>query len=238
MPRKGWSTVQVPDGWLQLIRGPCPQAVKWPTKGPNQKKSHGQGPSPVKSRRTSQVAQPPPAEGQRGHTPEEVISNARARVTKLEVAMAAVGETDPTFGALQEALKKAQSQAQARPVADRIASTKVFIERAKKRVTVCREEVSRAQELFAQAQTKLQSEEQGLVRHVCGLFFRRVRRAEEPLPTAPASFAHELAELQRTTICDPSCSPPEDQASTSDSANSPKTCQVLLSISGGSDTGS
>ena len=143
MPRKGWSTVQVPDGWLQLIRGPT-----------NQKKSHGQGPSPVKSRRTSQVAQPPPAEGQRGPTPEEVISNAHARVTKLEAPMAAVGETDPTFGALQEALKKAQSQVQARPVADPIASTKVFIERAKKRVTVCREEVSRAQELFAQAQTK------------------------------------------------------------------------------------
>ena len=33
MLRRGWSTVQVPDGWLQLIRGPRPQSVKWPTKG-------------------------------------------------------------------------------------------------------------------------------------------------------------------------------------------------------------
>ena len=24
MPRKGWSTVEVPDGWLQIIRGPRP----------------------------------------------------------------------------------------------------------------------------------------------------------------------------------------------------------------------
>ena len=33
MPRKGWSTAQVPDGWLQVIRGPRPQSVKWPAKG-------------------------------------------------------------------------------------------------------------------------------------------------------------------------------------------------------------
>ena len=29
MPRKGWSTVQVPDGWLQIIRGPRPQSSDW-----------------------------------------------------------------------------------------------------------------------------------------------------------------------------------------------------------------
>ena len=54
----------------------------------------------------------------------------KARVTKLEAAMAAVGESDPTFAGLQDALKKAKAQAQVRPVADRIASSKVFIERA------------------------------------------------------------------------------------------------------------
>ena len=26
MPRRGWSTMEVPDGWLQLIRGPCPES--------------------------------------------------------------------------------------------------------------------------------------------------------------------------------------------------------------------
>ena len=30
MPRKGWSTLEVPDGWLQVIRGPRPPAVRWP----------------------------------------------------------------------------------------------------------------------------------------------------------------------------------------------------------------
>ena len=29
MPRKGWTTVEVPDVWLQIIRGPRPPAAKW-----------------------------------------------------------------------------------------------------------------------------------------------------------------------------------------------------------------
>ena len=62
-----------------------------------------------------------------------------------------------------EALKKAQGQAQARPVGDSTVSTKVFIERAKKRVSGGREEVSCEQEALAQAQTQSQSEEQGLI---------------------------------------------------------------------------
>ena len=28
MPRRNWSTVEVPDGWLQLIRGPCPKSER------------------------------------------------------------------------------------------------------------------------------------------------------------------------------------------------------------------
>ena len=56
----------------------------------------------------------------------EVISNARARLTKLEAAMAAVWESNATFSAPQEALKKAQEQAQVRLVEDRIASTEVI----------------------------------------------------------------------------------------------------------------
>ena len=29
MPRKGWSTLEMPDGFLQVIRGPRPRAVRW-----------------------------------------------------------------------------------------------------------------------------------------------------------------------------------------------------------------
>ena len=30
MPRKGWRSVAIPDGWAQVIRGPRPPAAKWP----------------------------------------------------------------------------------------------------------------------------------------------------------------------------------------------------------------
>ena len=71
----------------------------------------------------------------RGHSPlpEEAVSIARGRVVKLEAAMAAVGEADPTFSHLQEALKKAKAQCQVCPVEDRVVATKDFIERAKKK---------------------------------------------------------------------------------------------------------
>ena len=62
-----------------------------------------------------------------------------------------VEESVPSFS-------EAQGQAQVRPVEDKIVSTKVFIERAKKRVTVCREEVSRAQEVLGRLERDLAEE--------------------------------------------------------------------------------
>ena len=34
MPRRGWSTLEVPGGWLQLLRGPCPKSERWPLRSP------------------------------------------------------------------------------------------------------------------------------------------------------------------------------------------------------------
>ena len=106
----------MPDGWLQVIRGPRPPSTKWPVKDRQSSKPPGKGPG-------SQVT-PQPEAKRRGPLPEEAVSIARARVAKLEAAMAAVGEADPTFSHLQEALKKAKAQCQVRPVEDRIAATK------------------------------------------------------------------------------------------------------------------
>ena len=77
--------------------------------------------------------------------------------------MAALGESDSTYTTLQEALKKAKALTHVRPVDERIASSRTFIDRAKKRTGSCREQVVRAQEVLAQAQAKLHSEEQSLV---------------------------------------------------------------------------
>ena len=63
------------------------------------------------------AANPTRREGH-GLPPDEVMANARARVSKLEAAIAAVGDSDPTCATLREALARAKSQAQERPVAD------------------------------------------------------------------------------------------------------------------------
>ena len=83
--------------------------------------------------------------GERGLPPDEVLANARARVTKLETAIAAVGDSDPISVTLKEALSRAKSQAQERPVADCIKHTNIFIERAKKRVASLQQDVTNAQ---------------------------------------------------------------------------------------------
>ena len=30
MPRRGWSAMDVPSGWVQILRGPRPRSVRWP----------------------------------------------------------------------------------------------------------------------------------------------------------------------------------------------------------------
>ena len=49
----------------------------------------------VQSRQGPKVASPQPSSN-RGPAPEEVVSSARARVAKMEAAMSALGESDPT----------------------------------------------------------------------------------------------------------------------------------------------
>ena len=71
-------------------------------------------------------------------------------------------ENDPTVPALKEALLQARSQSQVRPVEERIESTKLFIERAKKRVTSCQEDVAKAQAVLREAEAKVLTEEDSL----------------------------------------------------------------------------
>ena len=147
MPRKGWS--EAPTEWVQIVRGPRPKSAKWPlaaghsgaARSPSGK---GGATAPVQCRRGSQdgSANPTRQEG-RGLPPDEVMANARARVLKLEAAIAAVGESDPTCATLREALARAKSQAQERPVADRMKHTNIFIERARKRVSSLQEDVKK-----------------------------------------------------------------------------------------------
>ena len=85
--------------------------------------------------------------------PDVKVSVARDRITKLEAAIAAVGEEDETAPKLKEALRKARQQAQILPIEVRVKSCEQFLERARKNVKA-QEEVSQAQQLLMEAQSR------------------------------------------------------------------------------------
>ena len=95
MVRRGWSHVEIPNGWVQLIRGPRPKSVQWlrPSKEgkPQQQVRQQVRPSrPVGSSRNL----------------EEVVEQARKRVGQLQTAIQVLDPTDPTRPVLEDALKK------------------------------------------------------------------------------------------------------------------------------------
>ena len=120
-------------------------------------------------------------------------------MAKLEAAISAVGESDPTFLALQEALKQARKHAQVQPVESRIKSWEFFIERAKKRVECARKEVECANAKVVAAEMTLTSElsalQDGEQRHAA-LLAEASRTSEQPPPTVPVDFAAELTQLR------------------------------------------
>ena len=56
MPRRGWSAIETPNGWFEVIRGPRPPSVKWPitTKG------QGKGKGKARFWRVLDLNPPPP----------------------------------------------------------------------------------------------------------------------------------------------------------------------------------
>ena len=131
--------------------------------------------------------------------PDTALLSARARVTKLEAAMLAIGESDPEYPGLQDALKKARSQAQEKPVQDRIGGTELFLERARKRVVAARQEVEKAKEGVVSAEGKLALEEEEVCKveaRLLGLKQEANHMPASPRPTVPADFVQELTKLQ------------------------------------------
>ena len=145
MVRRGWSTVEVPSGWLQVIRGPRPPAARWPSahKGSVQR-------SPSKPVITQPVL---PQDACRRQKPSEVRAAASTRISRLQGAVASLGPDDTEERkVLEAALKKAKTQAAVPPVEDQIAMSVKFLERARKRLAVADTEVQAAVKKKSQLQ--------------------------------------------------------------------------------------
>ena len=84
MVRKGWTQVDVPNGWVQLIRGPRPRAAQWPRAPQFSEKQQRQQPGGQPPR----GAKEPQPERVPLH-PDERMARARVRVGQLESALKA-----------------------------------------------------------------------------------------------------------------------------------------------------
>ena len=106
MVRKGWRTVEVPNGWLQIIRGPKPPSARWSQTKPSDKPHRAPGVSPdSKQTLTPQVRGPQFPR----RTPESNRSAAAAKIARIQASMAALGDEDPKeVELLKKALVKAE----------------------------------------------------------------------------------------------------------------------------------
>ena len=155
----------------------------------------------VEGRRSSVVGESGQREQYIGQHPDVILSKARARVAKLEVAMNAVGEDDPTYPALRDSLKQARVQAKVRPVEDRIKATTSFIEWSKRRIGEHQANILRLQEQLAEAKAEEEQARQHLhdgEERWCKLHQEASRMAEDIPPTVPVDFAAELAQLRNS----------------------------------------
>ena len=126
------------------------------------------------------------------------MSEAQFRVVKLEAAITALGENQ-RFPRLKEKLQRVRSQAQVRPVDQRIIWTQEFIARAQKRVEGMRTDLVKAQEVVVKAQETLRHEEALLRDGEACCFAGGVSQSSTVWP-GPSSdsgaFATELATLR------------------------------------------
>ena len=102
MVRRGWTKIEVPEGWTQLIRGRRPPSTKWPLADHRRQDSSKRNSSavPLKSRPQAQV--------KAVHTP----SKGQSKVDRLQSALQALGPEDSSArSALVEAIRIAKAEA-------------------------------------------------------------------------------------------------------------------------------
>ena len=106
MPRGGWKSAQVLDGWVQIVRGPRPKSDKWPKVGQ-------QAVRPGNSKRSQSVVGDSTKQKsawdvpllQAPSRPPDRVSAEATEEHRLEAALSALGEGNPLAKPLVEALR-------------------------------------------------------------------------------------------------------------------------------------
>ena len=96
MPRRVWSKVDVPSGWVQILRGPRPKSEQWSrvTVPPHQSSASLKPPVSVR--------QPIARSAKEKVSPDVLRDAARTKIQKLEKALEVMGDA---VGPAVDALK-------------------------------------------------------------------------------------------------------------------------------------
>ena len=143
MLRKGWSAVEVPNGWLQVIRGPRPPAAQWPRakaqSKPVQKPYPKVGDPPVVQLQQTE------SHGRQRRSPAEVRAMATTKIGGIRAAIASLGPDDiEERASLEAALTRAEHLASRRPK-KRIAAESTKIVEAEKQKQIFEQELVQAE---------------------------------------------------------------------------------------------
>ena len=132
MVRRGWFQLDVPTGWVQIVRGPRPESVTWPRANTQPTKPQvASAKPPGGQRRTGVAPQTRPR-----LSPEAMVGVSLSKVAKLEKALEVLGDTEcPVYEAMQAELKRVKSAAQLQPASVRLEQCRSFIERANERIS-------------------------------------------------------------------------------------------------------
>ena len=185
MPRRGWQSLDVPSGWVQVLRGPRPPSAKWPPAREGSRAPSGRWRQPKEKSSSPQFTPPPLRQASR--SPEVVAADAVAEVKRLENAIQVLGETNPHAQPLVEALRVARAKTTVPPLQERIQSCKTFLERARRRVARAESVIARAieqKEIYVKEVSEGESRLQTLM-------------SEEVSVPAHVSVPPDVQELQR-----------------------------------------
>ena len=157
--------MDVPTGWVQILRGPRPPAARWPPAQSVPRNVGSQGPQVLRSGSGSGPKPPKPQPTGPRKTPQESRAEAQARVSRLQTAIAALDPEDiDAMESLSKALKKAQAQAKIPPWKAEIEACKQYIERVRKRIAKADEAIVQAQVAKAEDEAEVVKAEQRLER--------------------------------------------------------------------------
>ena len=146
--------------WQQMLRGPRPPSVQWPSQRNEAKKHVSSGPQPGQIRRWRGDQKQPVVREVKN--PDEDAAALQGRIKKLEKAIEVFGADNPEAQGLVSALKKARAQSHSQSaIGVRLDSCRAFVERAKKRLAGAEEAVTKALCLKSTMEAEL---EQGLAR--------------------------------------------------------------------------